>query len=270
MTSATGQKNALKNKKSFKGKRPTKNKRLLELNSMASQMRTMPQKAILKNFYAAYYEDKILALKWLFYARDCRGGLGERRLFRICLSSLAKKEPEAITSLIRFVPEYGRWDDLFCLINTPLEDDMIDLLYHQLSADVLNMSKQKSVSLLAKWLPTETAHSEYAKQLSKKIYTKFGLNPRSYRKVLSSLRAYLKVVERYMSLNKWQSINYSAVPAKANIVYSNAFMRHDKKRRTVCLNNLKGKQQQSQSKNKHHIIHSLNSDRYKPISFIAA
>lgn len=250
-------------------------KKLSELDFWvtSSCVRNASERTILKKFYPAFYENKALTLKWLFYARDCRGGLGEKKLFKICLSSLAQREPKIVLSLIPFVPEYGRWDDLFCLIDTPLENIVIDFLFNQLTKDAYNMSQQKSISLLAKWLPTETAHSKGTKYLFSKFCIGFGLSARSYRKVLSSLREYIKITERYMSLNEWQEIDYSSVPERANNDYNNAFIYHDKERRTAYAGNIQKKKipqnnisLKGKKKNKEErLIDKLKSDRYKVI-----
>ena len=65
-----------------------------------------------------------------------------------------------------------------------------------------------------------------------------GLNSANYRKGLSKLRSYLNVVETQMSANKWEQIDYEKVPSKANLIYKNAFLRHDEERRTEFLNSL--------------------------------
>lgn len=82
-------------------------------------------------FQKAYEEDKDLALKCLFYLRDIRGGgQGERRFFRVCFNWLANTYPDIARRNMRLIPEYGRIDDLYCLVDTPLEKEMFDYLKH--------------------------------------------------------------------------------------------------------------------------------------------
>ena len=89
----------------------TSGKNLLDANFALSSMRRMSEDKIYNMFIKAYFDDKLLALKWLFYARDIRGGCGERRTFRVILKGLANNYQEIAKKLIKLVPEYGRWDD---------------------------------------------------------------------------------------------------------------------------------------------------------------
>lgn len=75
-------------------------------------------KDITKDFVAAYVEDKTLALRIAQWARDVRGGSGEREIFRQILKYLDKHDPDAATALLRKVPEIGRWDDIFVVEKT--------------------------------------------------------------------------------------------------------------------------------------------------------
>ena len=175
----------------------------------------------------AYAEEKTLATKCLFYARDIRGGLGERATFRKLLNYAAKYHQEAIRKNIALIPEYGRWDDLYALVGTPLEDDMWKLIKNQLNTDRVRMASELPVSLLAKWLKTPDASSKETRALGRLTAKKLGLAEKSYKHVLRSLRKYLKVTEVTMSANEWSWIEYSKVPARAGMLYRNAFMRHD-------------------------------------------
>ena len=146
-------------------------------------------------FWKAYYEDPALAVKWLFFARDIRGGMGERRLFRVLLSVLANEKPEVARPLLPLVPEYGRWDDLWSLLGTPLHQDVLNLVSTQWKEDLSHLATGDSVSLLAKWLPSPNASAKETKYRAKQIYTALGLSERDYRKNLSTLRGKLEVVE---------------------------------------------------------------------------
>lgn len=219
----------------------TSGKALLDINFAVSSLRSASENEIARKFIAAFAEDKVLAVKWLFFARDARQGLGERRLFRVILSSIVKSNPEIVQSVIELVPEYGRWDDLLCLLdcdNTQIADSVINLISHQLAADLENCKANKPISLLAKWLPSTNASSAQTKKYARQICKALHFTERNYRKILSQLRAYLKVVEVNMSAKQWSEIEYDTVPSRANLIYNNAFLRNDEERRRAYLGSL--------------------------------
>lgn len=216
----------------------TSGKKLLDLNFAVASLRRASEQEIINKFMDAYFEDKITALKWLFYCRDVREGLGERRLFRVVMKEFAAQEPKAVKELISLVGEYGRYDDLWCLLETDLVDDVVELVKKQLSDDFENMSEGKSVSLLTKWMPSLNASSEQTKKYASILCKKMGDTPRNYRKFLSRMRKYIDVVERKMSAKEWNAINYETVPSRANLIYNNAFLRNDEERRREYLGKL--------------------------------
>lgn len=208
---------------------------LLDLNFKITAMRNKNDKVIEDAYAKAFYEDRLLALKWLFYARDARGGVGERRLFRVCLKWLAKEQPKLAKAIYGLSGFYGRYDDMFVLLDTDLKDEVITYIAKQLKEDVENMQAGKGISLLAKWLKSPNASSNETKRLAKVIYTGLDITEPQYRKLLSKLRRYLKVIEVKMSASEWKDIDYNAVPSKANLIYKNAFLKHDEERRKAYL-----------------------------------
>lgn len=217
----------------------TSGKELLDINFSVSSMRNMADEDIVDKFVKAFYEDKLLAVKWLFYARDAREGIGERRLFRICMRYLAEFHPEITAAVIPLVPKYGRWDDLWILLDTNLKVDVLALIGNQLLDDLKGSDKGEPISLLAKWLPSINTSSEETKRLARIIINGLGFkSEKQYRQILSKLRAYLKVVEVDMSAKRWDQIDYSAVPSRANLIYNDAFLKNDEERRRGYLESL--------------------------------
>ena len=208
----------------------TTGSKLVDLFATIGALRNSDQTRIERLFADAYAEDPLLATKIIFYARDVREGLGERETFRKLLTYAAQHHPEAVIPNLAFIGLYGRWDDIYCLIGTPVEDVMWCGVKAQLYADVKSMTENESVSLLAKWLKTADASSEKTRKLG--IYTakKLGLNVYNYKRILRSLRKYIKVTEGLMSTQKWDKIDYNTVPSKAMLNYRNAFTKHDEAR----------------------------------------
>ena len=214
----------------------TSGKKLLDINFAVSSLRAKSEDEIEKMYSDAFYENPLLALKWLFMLRDIRGtGMGERRSFRVCFTWLAVQRTEIAQKLVPLIAEYGRWDDLLCLLGTPVKDIVVETIAKQLKDDIANANESKPVSLLAKWMPSNNTSSAETRSKAAILQNALGLSPRQYRKALSKLRAYLKVIEVKMSAKQWNEIDYEAVPSKANIKYNAAFLRNDEARRRAYL-----------------------------------
>jgi len=217
----------------------TTGKELLDLNFAVASLRKMTDAEVAKRFMKVFAEDEILAMKWLFYARDVRGGLGERRLFRVVLENLIETNPARVIPIINLISEYGRYDDLWCLLDNKRSAEVIyKIIDQQLKQDWDNMNAGNSISLIAKWMPSINTSSAKTKGYGKKLCKALHITEREYRKALSKLRKYLDVVEVKMSDKNWSEIKYEAVPSRANLIYNNAFLRNDETRRREYLNKL--------------------------------
>ena len=199
---------------------------LLDLFGTGAAYRTRSESDCIVLFQKAFDENPVYALKCLFYLRDARGGQGERRFFRVVTKWLADNKTAAMKRNLKYVPEFGRWDDLYAFIGTALEQDAFDLMGEQFVLDL----QCKTPSLLAKWLKSENTSSADSRALATKTRKAFGLTPREYRKSLSVLRARINVLERLMSAGQWDKIEFDKIPSKAGLVYRNAFARHDVER----------------------------------------
>ena len=199
---------------------------LLDMFAMGAAMRNRSDSDVILMFRKAYTENPVYALKCLFYIRDVRGGQGERRFFRTCVKWLANYDTEAMRRNLRYIPMFGRYDDLYVFVGTPLENDAFNFMKEQLALDV----ECKTPSLLAKWLKSENTSSAESRKLANITRQHFGMNHKQYRKTLSVLRNRINIVERLMSENRWDEIEFDKIPSKAGMIYKNAFARHDLER----------------------------------------
>ena len=157
----------------------------LDLFATIGALRNASEEDITGRFIKAYAEDPDIATKILFYARDIRGGLGERRAFKTILGYLAENEPETVKKNIENVAEYGRYDDLLVLMGTPCEEMLIDYLKAQLDKDIEAVREGGEVSLLAKWLPSVNASNKETVLTAKRIARKMGYKDAAYRRTPS-------------------------------------------------------------------------------------
>jgi hypothetical protein len=164
-------------------------------------------KDITKDFVAAYVENPEVALRIAQWARDVRGGSGEREIFRQILKYLDKHQPAEAAKLLLKVPEIGRWDDIFVVESKDNKAKAFTML-----GDAL----RERNGLAAKWTPRKG-------ELAVEIRNFFGMSPKFYRKSLVEMT---KVVEQDMCAKNWDGINFSHVPSVAAARYKKAFYRN--------------------------------------------
>ena len=209
----------------------TSGQNLVDLNFVVPSNHNNVSSIELEEFVQALHEDTVLAVKWLFYLRDVREGLGERDSFIKLFNTLWLTDTESAIKVVKLIPEYGRWKDVIdILAEFPSDNNLTETIYllikNQLKEDCANFIEDKSVSLLAKWLPSINASGK-SRKLAKRICNKLALTFENYRKVLSSLRKYLDVTEVKTCGGKWNEIDYNKVSSNANARYLNSFMKHD-------------------------------------------
>lgn len=162
---------------------------------------------IIPLFTAAFVENEELAIRVALWARDIRGGAGERKTFRSILNYLSKNHPELAQRVMKRVPELGRWDDLFSV-----DEKMLPTAFDMIRSELL-----KGGALCAKWMPRQGL-------MAVKLRNHLGLSPKQYRKTIVNLS---KTVEQNMCAKTWDQINYSHVPSVASKRYMKAFTKND-------------------------------------------
>jgi len=180
----------------------------LDLFFIAGASRRMSEDDIRLAFVNAHTQDKQLAWRIVFWARDCRGGAGEKRFFRVIakFAVVHLKEEWEIVSV--YVPHMGSWKDLF-LIEEPSEN-VLNYFKHQLE-------ENSNRNLLAKYFPRK---GKWFSAMHKYL----GWSPKMFRKYLVSMT---DVVEHHICDNKLENIKYSTVPSVAMNRYKNLFQRKD-------------------------------------------
>ena len=223
----------------------TSGKELVDLNFKAATLRNYSASETNLAVLKAYYENPLLFCKWMFYLRDCREGLGEKMAFYNSFNCLISYNKEYAIKLIPLIPEYGSWKDLFSMNllhngDKDIREVTEQLIANQFCEDLKAVSKQStSISLIGKWLPSVNAGNKSKKEAKYLCKNVFHITEAVYRKCLSVLRKQLDIVERKMCSKDFDKINYSTVPSKANLLYKDAFLKHDRERRLEFLESLK-------------------------------
>lgn len=177
-------------------------------------------KDITPTFAAALAEDSEVAIRVLQWARDARGGAGERETFRKLFGYLVRVEPALASKVLAKVPELGRWDDILIAVGTALESSALSMVKDALTTH--------NNGLCAKWMPRQGA-------VASKIRAFMGLTPKQYRKLVVGLSS---TVEQKMCAREWDKIVYDHVPSVAAARYQKAFTKRDTARYTEYKNRL--------------------------------
>lgn len=193
----------------------------------------------------------------IMYVRDILHGKGERAMGRHAFQWLLINFPDAMEALIPLIPDYGRWDDLYCLFPNYLklsdlvwvngnycsnvdnqtllraqkvQQEVVKFVVNQLKTDWERSQSGLSISLAAKWAPTEGSSDDRQYGLVRQICEEWQLHPKGYRVRIGQMRAILKIVERFCCTKSWDQIDYSKVPAQTMKKLRKAFHKHDSER----------------------------------------
>ncbi len=187
------------------------------VNLFYKACRGISEKDLIDVLEKSWKENSLDTLKIMAYTRDIRGGKGERNIFRTMLKWLALNYPDVLKLNIDYlIGTYGRYDDIFIICETPLQEFCIDFIIHQLKKDLENLKLQKSISLLAKWFPSENKKLDKKYKIYKKVCKKLKVSPKELRiQFLVPLREHLDILENYMCKRRWDNINFNKVPSCA-------------------------------------------------------
>ncbi|AFC21626.1 RNA-binding protein [Cronobacter phage vB_CsaM_GAP32] len=208
---------------------------LVDLFFMIGSLRNKDLGAYKAQFDAAYAANPTLALQMILWARDVRGGAGERNTPRELLKYLEVKHPEDVLRVIPVLAEFGRWDDLLIFKTAAAKS-----VAYSAIAEAL----QSGNGLCAKWMPriykfkknaqgvvdmnsTANKNRAHNNKIAREIMATMNINERTYRKLLASLS---NTVEQKMCANEWDEIDYGKLPSVASSRYLPAFMKRDENR----------------------------------------
>ena len=229
----------------------TTGSKVLDLFSQIGALREASEVYIMDLFLKAYKEDKVLTLRTLFYGRDIRKGLGERRIIRVILKNIEKVEFFNIRERIEFdikylmglVTMYGRFDDLFSLDDTIYEKEMYNYYWTVMYNDYLKIKKDSkaNISLCGKWAPSINASNKNKRRLAAKLIEYNNLNKVTYNKIRKELLKKLEVVEVKMCQNRWEEIVLENLPSKAFNNYMSCFYNRIPEKMSELKENIKNK-----------------------------
>lgn len=216
---------------------------LVDLFFMIGSLRNKNINAYKASFDAAYAANSTLALQMILWARDIRGGAGERNTPRELLKYVESEHPQDILRIIPVLAEFGRWDDLLIFKNVESKT-----LAYQTIAEALKSGN----GLCAKWMPRVYKFKKNAQgkvdmntvanknrasnnKIARDLMAVMNINERQYRKLLSSMS---NTVEQKMCASEWSEIDYGKLPSVASSRYLPAFMKHDEGRYREYLSSL--------------------------------
>lgn len=230
---------------------------VLDLYNSFGDARWKPE-AIKEKLNDALKEDFYLTCRVVMYGRDVRGGAGDRDLLQIFLNHLEDinyfsdgdlTHFKRIDSLVDCIVEFGSFKDIVKFLGrdmymSSMETSIITRLKEILNGDLKAVKENRpyDVSLLAKYMPTESSNNKVNKIAYKKLLVLFN-SRKDYRKTVSHLRKQLDLVESKLTEKRYEDIDYSKVPSLANLKYYNSFMRNDRERYLEYIDNVsKGKE----------------------------
>ena len=170
----------------------------------------------------------------IFEKRDCRGGEGEKLLFRQLFDNARSHYGKIANDLVSVIPTYGSWMDMWQLAtneNDEFTTAIIKICSEQIKLDVIasNEGRDGDITLCGKWTPSEG--TKHYRRLHN-IMTNYQrmINPgstalqRDYRKTIGTLRSKSNNIERLMCAKKFAEIKPKGTPSVCALKNRKAFL----------------------------------------------
>lgn len=202
----------------------------VDLFSKAGAIRKKSANEIVALFVNAFKQNPEYALRILAYARDIRGGLGEKRVYRLIARTLLDKGAN-LDVFADMTIEYGSWKDIFEICT---DAEIAHIVRREFSRRAA--VGEKRPNLMEKYMFSIGGKDN---RRAEKLAHALGLTPKAYRKYLAKARKDIDVVETHMCAGDWEGIRYDHVPSKAGMNYTHAFGRHDATRYGQYLESVK-------------------------------
>jgi len=217
---------------------------------------------IIDTFVKAWNEDSSTAMEVLMNMRDPRNGKQEKLIPIVVIAYLKFTIPAKVyEDVLKAMLPYGYWKDLLRIhefvsrINLSLNKGKVvtkqqkllraklaltqapaielSMFADQLKTDYDNLlsaketNKKISISLAAKWAPSEDSHHDHHPMFAAKtIKTIMGLTSKQYRVMLKDMREHLNILEMLMATQQYDKIDFSKIPATAMKKMNKAFKRN--------------------------------------------
>lgn len=196
---------------------------LLDAYTNLGNLREGDEGTILRLFKDAWDENPLYTARLLFHLRNIRSGMGERRVFQICMRYVAVTAPNVARELIPLVAVYGYFKDFYPAFGgTSVWPEALSFYTYVLTSDH-NLS-----GLAAKYAPRE-GKAEW-NTWGKELYNRVSAAASPYHMDLKEYRQFLvsktQVVEQAMSSGNW-NIAFEHVPSQAMHRYKTAFAKHN-------------------------------------------
>lgn len=205
----------------------TTGSQVLDLFAQGGALRASNEARITGMVGKAWGDSPENTLAVLLYLRDIRGGQGEKKVFREACKYLIKEgKIKNLDALFDAIVEVGSWKDIFNFFPIHQWADYAKR-YHENHVKAEKDSGKDIPDLFYKWLPSIGGSRN---KDAEKLALVMGMSPKQYRKMLTSERAKIKLVETQMCAGDWGNINYENLPSRAGFIYKGAFKKHDEQR----------------------------------------
>ena len=182
---------------------------------------------------------KLKTLAIIFNCRDRLKGKKEKEISNYCILWLKQYHNNIYKKhILIYINEYGCWNDLNYIIKKSKNNNYeYKIFAEQLKKDKELLNNGENISLCSKWVIS--ANNKKVIKIARHLFDDIKNYQERYRKeFITPLRKKLDIIETKLCNKTWDQIEYSKVPAKALSIYKKSFIRNDRDKYQLFLNDV--------------------------------